>query len=183
MDALRGIAVSPGIVVGKALLLGAAETHVPRRTISPKEIDREQQRFRDAVAGAITDLSVLRRRTEGQLGAETAKIFSFHEGMLQDRTLLDPILATIASQRLNAEAAVSEQFHMLTQQFRAMKSDVFEQKVDDLLDLHRRVLGKLMGEEEDRIARLTEPAVIIAHELTPSQAAAIGHGKALAFVT
>jgi phosphotransferase system enzyme I (PtsI) len=183
MEVIKGIAVSPGIVVGKALLLGAAETHVPRRTIKPREVDAELARFRDAVAAAIADLGELRRTTEAQLGAETAKIFSFHEGMLQDRTLLDPIVQAITSQRLNAEAALTDQFERVISQFRAFKSDVFEQKVDDLVDLERRVLGKLMGEEEDRLARLTEPAVIIGHELTPSQAAAIGHGKALAFVT
>ena len=183
MELIKGIAVSPGIVVGKALLLGAAETHVPRRTITPGEIDAEVARFRGAVAAAIADLGELRRSTETQLGAETAKIFSFHEGMLQDCTLLDPIVQAITGQRLNAEAALTEQFERLITQFRAFKSDVFEQKVDDLVDLERRVLGKLMGEEEDRLARLTEPAVIIAHELTPSQAAAVGHGKALAFVT
>ena len=183
MDIIKGIAVSPGIVVGKALLLGAAETHVPRRTIAPREVDAEVERFRTAVAAAIADLGELRRSTEVQLGAETAKIFSFHEGMLQDRTLLDPILRAITGERLNAEAALTDQFERVIAQFRAFKSDVFEQKVDDLVDLERRVLGKLMGEEEDRLARLTEPAVIIAHELTPSQAAAVGHGKALAFVT
>jgi phosphotransferase system enzyme I (PtsI) len=183
MDIIKGIAVSPGIVVGKALLLGAAETHVPRRTITPREVDAEVARFRTAVAAAIADLGELRRTTETQLGAETAKIFSFHEGMLQDRTLLDPIVQAITVERVNAEAALTDQFERLITQFRAFKSDVFEQKVDDLVDLERRVLGKLMGEEEDRLARLTEPAVIIGHELTPSQAAAVGHGKALAFVT
>jgi phosphotransferase system enzyme I (PtsI) len=183
MEVIRGIAASPGIVVGKALLLGAAETHVPRRTISPQKVEAEQARFRQAVTHAIADLGELRRTTESQLGAETAKIFAFHEGLLQDPTLLQPILSVIASQRLNAEAAVTEQFGRLIEQFRAMRSDVFEQKVDDLIDLQRRVLGKLMGEEEDRLANLTEPAIIIAHELTPSQAAAVGHGKALAFVT
>ena len=183
MDVIKGIAVSPGIVVGKALLLGAAETHVPRRTIKPGEIDAEVARFHAAVAAAIADLGELRRSTEAQLGAETAKIFSFHEGMLQDRTLLDPIVQAVTGQRLNAEAALTDQFERLIAQFRAFKSDVFEQKVDDLVDLERRLLGKLMGEEEDRLARLTEPAVIIAHELTPSQAAAVGHGQALAFVT
>jgi phosphotransferase system enzyme I (PtsI) len=183
MDIIKGIAVSPGIVVGKALLLGAAETHVPRRAIKPREVDAEVARLRTAVAAAIADLGELRRTTETQLGAETAKIFSFHEGMLQDRTLLDPIVQAITVERLNAEAALTDQFERLITQFRAFKSDVFEQKVDDLVDLERRVLGKLMGEEEDRLARLTEPAVIIAHELTPSQAAAVGHGKALAFVT
>ena len=183
MEIIKGIAVSPGIVVGKALLLGAAETHVPRRTIAPREVDAEVARLRTAVAAAIQDLGELRRTTETQLGPEPAKIFSFHEGMLQDRTLLDPIVQSITGQRLNAEAAVTEQFERLITQFRAFKSEVFEQKVDDLVDLERRLLGKLMGEEEDRLARLTEPAVIIAHELTPSQAAAVSHGKALAFVT
>jgi len=183
MHVIRGIAASPGIVVGKALLLGAAETHVPRRVVSLLEVPKEQARFQQAVADAITDLRDLRKHTETHLGAETAKIFSFHEGMLQDPTLLQPILALITNNRLNAEAAVTEQFESVIKQFRAMNSDVFEQKVNDLIDLERRVLGKLMGEEEDRLARLTEPAIIIAHELTPSQAASIGRDKAIAFVT
>jgi phosphotransferase system enzyme I (PtsI) len=183
MEVIKGIAVSPGIVVGKALLLGAAETHVPKRTIRPEETEAEVARFRAAVAAAVADLGELRRSSEATLGAETAKIFSFHEGMLQDRTLLDPIARRIAEDRRNAESAVTEQFQALIERFRALRSDVFEQKVDDLVDLERRVLDKLMGEEEDRLARLTEPAVIIGHELTPSQAATVGHGKALAFVT
>ena len=68
MEVIRGIAASPGIVVGKALLLGAAETHVPRRTISPQKVEAEQARFRQAVTQAIADLGELRRTTETQLG-------------------------------------------------------------------------------------------------------------------
>ena len=64
MEVIRGIAASPGIVVGKALLLGAAETHVPRRTISPQKVEAEQARFRQAVTQAIADLGELRRTTD-----------------------------------------------------------------------------------------------------------------------
>ncbi|MFM7809727.1 MAG: phosphoenolpyruvate-utilizing N-terminal domain-containing protein, partial [Planctomycetota bacterium] len=63
MEVIKGIAVSPGIVVGKALLLGAAETHVPRKTITPGEVEAELARFRAAVAAAIADLGELRRTT------------------------------------------------------------------------------------------------------------------------
>ena len=104
MEVIRGIAASPGIVVGKALLLGAAETHVPRRTIAQPKVEAEQARFRQAVSQAIADLGELRRTTESQLGAETAKIFAFHEGLLQDPTLLQPILDMVEGSIAGYEA-------------------------------------------------------------------------------
>ena len=179
MELLRGIAVSPGIVIGRVLVLGEAEQHVPHRTLDDREIEPELERLGAALDTARRDLVALRDRTARELGDEPAKIFEFHIGLLGDRSLVDPIRRRIREKRENSEAAVAEQFKLLAAQFRSMGNEVFRQKANDVIDLDRRVLNALMGADESRLSRLSEPAIIVAHELTPSQTAGIQRDKVL----
>ncbi|NBQ16524.1 MAG: phosphoenolpyruvate--protein phosphotransferase, partial [Proteobacteria bacterium] len=89
----------------------------------------------------------------------------------------------ISGNFVTAEQAVADQFRVLVDQFKRMGNEVFEQKANDIIDLERRVLGHLMGEEKSRLAQLDAPAVVVAHELTPSQAAAMDRSKVIAIVT
>ena len=183
MELIKGIPVSAGIVVGRALHIGEAERHVPYREIGPGEVDAEVARLDAAMEEAALDLTLLRDRTERELGAEPAKIFGFHVGLLRDKALLDLMRRRIRTEKVNAEHALAEQLKTLIEQFSRMGNAVFEQKANDLVDLERRVLGKLMGETQSRLASLKEPAIIISHELTPSQAAAIDRTKVIGFAT
>ena len=183
MQTVKGIPVSPGIVIARAFVLGEAETHVPHREIEEREIETELARLDGALRDASADLVLLRDRTEQQLGLEAAKIFGFHLGLAQDPSLLGPMRERIRRDRVNAEVAVADSFKKVTDQFKAIGNEVFRQKANDVLDLERRVLGKLMGENESRLSALTEPVIIIAHELTPSQTAGMDRKKILGIAT
>jgi phosphotransferase system enzyme I (PtsI) len=183
MQTVKGIPVSPGIVIARAFVLGEAETHVPNRTIEEGEVDSELGRLDTALRDASADIAALRDRTEQQLGREAAKIFGFHLGLAQDPSLLGPMRDRIRRDRVNAEVAVADSFKKVTDQFKAIGNEVFRQKANDVLDLERRVLGKLMGENESRLSALTEPVIIIAHELTPSQTAGMDRKKILGIAT
>ena len=183
MQTVKGIPVSPGIVIARAFVLGEAETHVPHREIEEHEIDAELGRLEAALRDASADIATLRDRTEQQLGREAAKIFGFHLGLAQDPSLLGPMRDRVRRDRVNAEVAVADSFKKVTDQFKAIGNEVFRQKANDVLDLERRVLGKLMGENESRLSALTEPVIIIAHELTPSQTAGMDRKKILGIAT
>lgn len=183
MQSVKGIPVSPGIVMGRAIVLGNAETHVPRREIAQPDLEREVDRLDTALREAVEELGVLRDRTAVQIGSDAAKIFGFHLGLLQDPTLLTPMRERIRNDRVNAEVAVADAFQKLADQFRALGSEMFSQKANDVLDLDRRVLAKLMGEDENRLATLTEPTIVIAHELTPSQTAGMDRTLVIGIAT
>jgi phosphotransferase system enzyme I (PtsI) len=183
MQTVKGIPVSPGIVIARAFVLGEAETHVPHRQIEEHEIDTELGRLEAALRDASADIATLRDRTEQQLGREAAKIFGFHLGLAQDPSLLGPMRERVRRDRVNAEVAVADSFKKVTDQFKAIGNEVFRQKANDVLDLERRVLGKLMGENESRLSALAEPVIIIAHELTPSQTAGMDRKKILGIAT
>jgi phosphotransferase system enzyme I (PtsI) len=173
MEVIKGIPVSPGVVIGRAFVLDDAVERVPHRSVAAGDVARQIDRLDQAVKLSIADLQADRDRAAAKLGVEPAKIFEFHLGLLHDRTLIDPIRQRIERERVTAEYAISEAFRTLADRFRAMGSEVFRQKASDVIDLDHRVLGKLLGQSRDRLARLAEEVILIAHELTPAQAASI----------
>lgn len=183
MERIKGIAVSPGIIVGKAFKVGDAERVVPHRTITPDDVPSQTEHLYEGLKAAAAQIEELRERTLRELGTEPAKIFEFHAGLLRDRSLVTAIEKRIVEGLVTAEQAVADQFRLLVDQFHRMGSEVFEQKANDIIDLERRVLGHLMGEQTSRLAQLAAPAIIVAHELTPSQAAAMDRGKVIALAT
>ena len=183
METIRGIPVSSGIVIGRVFRLGEAEQRVSHRRIEANEVDREIERMNTAFEEAIADLEALRDRTRVHLGAEPAKIFELHVGLLRDPSLRKPIRTRIETDLVVAEWAVADEFRAVADRFAAMGNEVFAQKTSDIIDLDRRVLDRLMGENTSRLATLEEPVIIVAHELTPSQTAGMDRTKVLGFAT
>ncbi len=179
METIKGIPVSPGVVIGRAFVLDDAVRQVLRRTIPAKDVEVQLKRLSEALASAIADVERDRDRYATQLGPETAKIFEFHLALLRDKALLEHMSRRIQRDRVTAEYAVSEEFRKLSAQFRAMENEVFRQKTSDVMDLDRRVLAKLIGESEDRLSRLRNQVVLVAHDLTPTRAASLDRRKVI----
>jgi phosphotransferase system enzyme I (PtsI) len=183
MKSLTGIAVSSGVVIGRAHVLDAVERYVPERRIAQEAVEAEIERLRSAIGAALDELIQLRNKTEEELGVDPAKILDFHIGVLKDSTLISPVEDRIRSSLINAERAVAERFEQLARQFRGMGSEVFRQKANDIIDLDRRVLSKLLGQSDNRLEQVSEPVVLVAHELTPSQTASMDRTKILGIAT
>lgn len=183
METLKGIPVSSGLVVGRAFVLEDVLERVPYHTVDESEVPEQIKRLDRAVHDAITDLEADRDRAASTLGEEPAKIFEFHLGLLHDESLLTPVRERIENEQVTAAYAVAEAFRSLADRFRAMGSEVFRQKANDVLDLDRRLLGKLMGQPRDRLAEVCEPVVLVTHMLTPTQAASIDLEHVVGLVT
>lgn len=173
MKTISGIAVAPGIAIARAFVLEQFRQRVPHHLVAIEERAGELERFEQALAAAQQDLAADRDRAARDLGTEASKIFEFHLGLLQDPTLLGPIRTKIKDKGANADFAVASSFSRIIDQFNAMGSQIFRDKARDVLDLERRVLDHLMGRSQERLSRLDQPVVVIAHELTPTQAASM----------
>lgn len=182
MKEFRGIPVSPGVTIGKVFLLDDVKVRVPKRPIAAWAVEQEQLRLKDALAASGAELAGLRQQAEQSLGAEAAAIFAFHQGMLMDKKLTGPMLQRIADEKVTAEYAAQEGFRELADKFASM-SETFAAKVDDVWDLDHRLLKHLIGAHRSAISRLDKKAVVIAPELTPSQASAFPKEHVQAFVT
>ena len=183
MKLLQGIPVSPGVTIGRALVLEKSLHRVPFLILAKEQIPIELNRFDTAVNRARVNLEKDKQKIATTLGEEPAKIFEFHLGLLQDETLIDPIRNRIEMEGVNAAFAVVEAFGELADRFRSMDSQIFREKATDVFDLERRILNQLTGGTEDRLDSATEPVVVICHQMTPADVASFHHEKVLGVAT
>ncbi|MBS0190678.1 MAG: phosphoenolpyruvate--protein phosphotransferase [Planctomycetes bacterium] len=183
MQILKGIAVSPGIAIGTVALLGDNHRRLPRRIVPEAAVADEQARLNEAIALSIAELSSVHARAKQEMGDEAAKIFLFHAGMLRDKSLITPMHRMIESERVGAEFAVGQVLGQLADKFRAAPDSAFTTKVNDIDDLATRLLNHLLGRAENRLAKLPAGTILLARDLTPSQAASFDRSKVIGFAT
>jgi len=188
MREVKGIAVSPGVAIGRVLVLDDERRRVARRTVAAERVPEEKARLDRALKASIGELIDVRAKAHAELGEEAAKIFAFHIGMLSDPSLTRPMAAMIENEKVAAEYAAYAQLQALADRFMGLKGSAFATKVDDVNDLSMRVLKHLIGEQESRLAAAMDGAdgsgvIVVARDLTPSQAAALHRKRVLGFAT
>ncbi len=183
MKLLQGIPVSPGVVIGRAMVLEKSLHRVPFLILGPKEIPTELARYDKAVLSALAAVTKDRDRIAVTLGPEPAKIFEFHLGLLSDTSLMAPIRNRIKSEGVNAAFAVVEAFGNLADRFRSMDARVFREKANDVFDLERRLMEEISGGAKDRLASVDEPVIVICHQVTPAEIASFQSEKVLGIAT
>ena len=183
MELLKGIGVSPGVVIGRAFVLDDAVQHIPRRSIPKSDVLHQQKRLDNAVGASIGELESLRDRVARELDSEAAKILEFHISLLSDPHFLEPIRARIARELVSTEFAMTVELQAMADKFQVMDSEAFRSKISDLWDLDRRLIRHLVGEARDRLKQLEDEAIVIAHDLTPSQTVNLDTQHVKAFAT
>ncbi len=164
---LVGIGVSPGVVVGPAVVVQLTLPEVPHRVLARKDLKGEATRLRAAVAAVRGYLESMRERAARRAGPEEAKIFDAQIMMLEDQEFLGAVEGLIRENQLSAERA----FEFKALEMRALWADNprLREHVADLSGVHFRVLQNLLGQPADWIPEELgqKPAVVFTHELTP----------------
>jgi len=173
----KGIPVSPGVAIAPAMVLDGEDQPIPRRAIAPAQVPDELKRLEDALADSGSEVQELKDKTAASAGPELARIFGFHLGMLADKSLVGEVRSVIENQRVTAEFAVYSVLKALGKKFLQADSRYMRERVSDVWDLERRILRHLIGKTRDELARLDHNAVVIAHDLTPSQTASLDRSK------
>jgi phosphotransferase system enzyme I (PtsI) len=183
MEIKKGIGVSPGIVICTAIVLDAEDLLIPRRHVEAGQVPAEISRMDEAIARSLADLTRVRDEFAKKHGKEIGAIFDFHLGMLRDKALLKAFADEIRKQQTTAEYAVSVVMRRYAQNFLAMSDKYLSDRVKDIYDIERRVLHNLIGQKHEDMTHLTQDVVIIAHDLLPSQTAALDRLHVRGFAT
>ncbi len=173
----KGIPVSPGVAIAPAMVLDGEDQPIPRRTVAPSQIPAELTRLEGALSASTAEIQELKDKTAATVGQELAAIFGFHIGMLADESLVGEIRSAIQNQLITAEFAVYSVLKGLGKKFLQADSRYMRERVSDVWDLERRILRHLIGKARDELSHLKHNAVVIAHDLTPSQTASLDKSK------
>ncbi|MCA9119380.1 MAG: phosphoenolpyruvate--protein phosphotransferase [Planctomycetaceae bacterium] len=183
MRTLQGIAVSPGVAIGEALIVDNEGFRIPRRFVMRDAVDDELQRLNVAIEAVADQISRNRDTVTAQLGNQCGAIFSAHLQMLRDPSLLSDIEGLIRTKHYSPEYAVSQTLRRFAKVFQGLDNVYLAERAHDIVDIERSLLGKLLGERREEFSHLTSPVVILAHNLTPTETASLDRNLVLGFVT
>lgn len=183
MQQLQGIAVSPGVVIGEALVMDNEGFRIPRRFVTRDAVEEELGRLDRAVTAASGEITRNRDTVSQELGEKYGAIFEAHFQILQDSRLRGELEEMIRQRHYSPEYAVSRTLRRYAQHFQRLESSYLAERVHDIFDIEKRLLRHLLGRRREGISHLTSPVLVLAKNLTPSEAANLDRRFVLGFVT
>jgi phosphotransferase system enzyme I (PtsI) len=171
MQQLRGIAVSPGVAIGEALVMDTEGFRIPRRFVSRDAVDDEMNRLHRAIDSAAEEIRQNRDAVSEQLGEKYGAIFEAHLQMLQDSRLREELEEMISQRHYSPEYAVSRTLRRYAQVFQNLQSHYLAERAADIFDIEKRLLRHLLGRRREGLDHLTSPVLVLAHDLMPSETA------------
>ena len=180
MVKLSGKSVYKGIVMGPVQVLKKDGQKVKRNKVENTE--SEWNRVNEAAGIAKEQLQMLYEKAVVEVGETSAAIFEVHQMMLEDEDYLDAIQNLIKTESVCAEYAVAVTGDNFSEMFAQMDDDYMKARAADVKDISNRLIECLSGQGGNDF-NFTEPSIIVADDLSPSETVQMDKEKILAFVT
>lgn len=178
---MKGLAISPGIGIGKAFLYREPVIEVNKYDI--KSIKQEVDRFGKAIEIAKSEIDNLYEISLKSIGKNQAEIFIAHKMMLEDPEFIGEVEKRITEKEINAEWAVSKISNEFISVFENIENEYLRARALDLKDVSKRVLRILLDIEPVDLISIDKDTIIIAEDLTPSDTAQMNKENVRGIIT
>ncbi|SFJ57849.1 phosphoenolpyruvate--protein phosphotransferase [Planctomicrobium piriforme] len=183
MHVKNGIAVSPGIAIGPAFVLGVEDFRVPQNYVSVAAADSEITRLRCALDNVAAEISANEALAAQHLGKEYAAIFGAHLQFVRDPKLVAEMEQRIRTLHHSPEFAATQVLRRFARELQHLGNQYLAERATDIFDLERSLLRHLLGEQREELSHLTTSVIVLAHNLTPSETANLNRKFVRGFVT
>ena len=181
---LTGIGASPGIIIGKAMLVDRGRpdfSHV--RLVSEQDIEEQIQFFYKAIDDSKAQLERAKQEVRKKEVPEGEYIIDTHLLILQDKVLLNSVVNRIRDEKIDAAWAVGQVMTDFKNNIAEISDEYMQERTSDIDYIEQRVLRNLAGKTAEVITRTSENTIIVANDLSPADTAGLDVKTVLGFVT
>ena len=177
---MKGIAASPGIVIGPAVVLDRRRTQVPQRHLAEGEVELEIARLRSSIDASRREIEAARDSVP--LTADHLLVLEAHLMMHRDELLVDGAVTMIRSAGINAEWALRRIVDDIKTRLSASRDTYFRERADDVEHVGDHILRVLVGESVG-LPVFDGPTVLVMPDLSPADAARLVQSNVVGLVT
>src|SRR5499427_7105665 len=179
----EGIGVSPGIAFGRIHVVRDDLDEVVHYHIAPSRIADEIGRFEAGLIQTRAQILEMQHRIAESIGGKDAAIFDAHLLVVEDRTLIDEVLRKLERDFCNVEWSFQEVANNYAETLGRIDDSYLRERALDVQDVAKRVIRNLQGKAPKGFLALAEPHILVAHNLTPSDTAAVNREHVLGIAT
>ncbi|MBN38337.1 MAG: phosphoenolpyruvate--protein phosphotransferase [Opitutae bacterium] len=178
-----GIPASPGVARGQVFRFLHGKVEVPKYEVQEADQDSEISRFEDALSQTKDQITRIRGEVAKNLGEKEAGIFDAHLMVLEDKAVIDDVVAEIRKSGDNVEQCLHRVTQRYIDYFSQLEDEYLRERSADLKDISKRLLGNLVGATAAGTAFLDEPRILVSEDLSPSDTASLDGDKILGIAT
>lgn len=180
---LKGIAVSQGIALGKVFIYEKKPIKVFQAPILPVYLKDETERFDRALEKTKQELLSIQKRLNYEIGQDFAQFLDAQIMMLSDKAIIQEVKKRIFDEKMNSEYIYNEVIKEYAKKLSETKDSYLKERVADIWDVGDRVLRNLLGLTHSSIIDVPANSILVAHDISPSEAAIINPQNVLAIAT
>jgi len=180
---LRGVGVSAGISRGTVFIHHPEDEEPPKKKIDSSDVPEEIARFESALIATRAQILEMQQKIAEAIGAKDASIFDAHLLVVEDHTLIDEVLRTLQRDLWNVEFVFSEVANRYARTLSEIDDPYLRERAFDIHDVTKRIIRNLLGRSGRPLSQMEEPHIIVAHNLTPSDAATLNRQYTLGIAT
>jgi phosphotransferase system enzyme I (PtsI) len=171
------------VAVGTAYCIHEIFVNPDTKRLEDQDVTAELAQFETARDRTAADLRALQAKVEAQVGHDEAAIFGVHESILRDGAFTEKIRNWIVNDRMTTQAALHRLLSEYTSLFARTKDEYLKERLNDVRDVVVRLSAHISDVLKPNISPLSGPLIIVADELLPSQAVALGDVDVRGMVT
>ena len=180
---IKGIAVSPGIIIGKARLVDRSRVKILYQyLITGDQLNRQVERFKEAIRATEEQLTMLKKRMPEQVN-QHGFILDSCLMMLKDSMLNEATIQKILNEKINAEWALKKSLEEIRKVFELIDDEYISTRINDVENVTEKILRNLSGEEHESLAEINERVIIVAHDLSPADTTELNINMVMGFIT
>ncbi|MBP1999311.1 phosphotransferase system enzyme I (PtsI) [Paenibacillus shirakamiensis] len=180
---IQGIGASSGVAIGKAFVLPSWEWDVPDRRMESMDLTKEFERLNEGIRTSKSEIEMIKNEIREMVGTEESNIFDAHLAILEDPVFMSEIQGIIERQYKAAEVAVKEAIDHFVTMFDLLDDEYMKERALDIKDVGNRLLKHLLGTPDITLPADTQPYILVAKELSPSQLVHLNPSNVLGMVT
>lgn len=182
MRTFNGNPVSKGIAVGKVYRYEPYHTTIMEEFVAQEKIEAEWKSYEAAKESALLELNAL-KESMGKADQDKAAILGAHIEIVKDPAMDQQIAKLIQKKAYNVKYAIEEAYTMFIHMLEKVQDDMIRERIADMKDVKNRILRCADGIEESNLSSLTEPVIVVAKDLFPSDTASLNRAMVFGIIT
>ncbi|KAA0895334.1 phosphoenolpyruvate--protein phosphotransferase [Oryzomonas rubra] len=183
MRLFSGIAMSPGIAVGRLQVVDRQSPTVEAYSVEHECIDAEIERLRTAIEQTRSELEAIRTRLAENAGSDHLIFIETHLLIMSDDRLFSESAAIIESSRINAEGALRRTLHKYREFFAGIEDAYLRERISDVEAVVERILRTMTGQVQAPISAEHGQTIVVAHDLMPADILQMDKTRIIGMVT
>lgn len=184
MNIYRGIGVSDGVAIGKALRINSAFVQYPRIQLDDDEsVAVEIERIQQALMAVEQQLDETMKQSSDLLPEELKSVFASYKLFFRDRRFVPAIEERVKRDKINAEWALIYVIADLDKQFRAIEDPYIQSRFYDIRQLGERLMNSLLQKPFLDLSQLKQRVIIVCHDISPADSFHLAKANILGIIT